>query len=877
VAFDIATAQPVATPKFDLNSAKPVGAGWNVVSHTPDPWAVVSHTPRGQVMANRDDLYTALRNADAAGDNEGAAKLAAYIKTLPANMPSSSASSQQGQPSDSPLKQVLMSPVGAAEELLKAGSRAVSAIPAGVAYGGAAIGKALGADVNPSDVQRKVSDALTYQPVSNSGQAADQAFADTYGPVGKAVADKADKVATAVGKVSPTAETYLREAPAAASAAGALVPAMDVARTAAGEISAAHAAAEANRPWQKAGLRTADDHPIARNVAGNSGREALTLQNLPVGNTIAANDAGVAAGQPLSEASLKAGRAAPNSVYDRVENALPTAGLDATAAADIKSAGSPKGGRITKGTPAAQQQIEALRSELLDPDRQFTGKQIVNELRGLRQEAAVNAASDDVSNQQLGNAQHDMADALEGHIGRNLPANGDVSLEQFQDARRALAKNFTVQGALRGKYVDPQALARVHSNNPGLLDGGLETYAQFAAEHPEVATLPSPSTRYSPPGLARDFSDIDLKKPVTYVQPLVGAAARRALTGSPSTALDQANAAFPPRAPGAFAPIPPPPPPKIAGLLPSPAMVNAGSGVTTPGALDSLGLTPDVQAAAAAHPGAPRLGALHRPPEARPPMEELGNPATEPNLGGAPPRLAAQAAALRGGPPPYEPPNWGLQANGAPPVARTPLGGGLPYADLLSEGVEQKPSAGLSLAPDQTPTPPQGIPFQRYAAHEAGDLALAPEDSWLHPETRAGLKDYADVLRQGVPEGILARTSPVGPYENNASGQTRASVEGIRAGTRPLELVNPDGVGQPILRDVEQRDIHPPNGHAIIDTSTGQIVERGPDLTEAAANGLRNRWAQQGRQAPEKPAPLTIETPEQTRQRLLARALRDSK
>jgi len=36
-------------------------------------------------MADREQLYTALRNADAAGDVEGARKLAAYIKTLPAD------------------------------------------------------------------------------------------------------------------------------------------------------------------------------------------------------------------------------------------------------------------------------------------------------------------------------------------------------------------------------------------------------------------------------------------------------------------------------------------------------------------------------------------------------------------------------------------------------------------------------------------------------------------------------------------------------------------------------------------------------------------------------------------------------------------------
>ena len=38
-------------------------------------------------MATRDELYTALRNADAAGDTAGAQKLAAYIKSMPATTP----------------------------------------------------------------------------------------------------------------------------------------------------------------------------------------------------------------------------------------------------------------------------------------------------------------------------------------------------------------------------------------------------------------------------------------------------------------------------------------------------------------------------------------------------------------------------------------------------------------------------------------------------------------------------------------------------------------------------------------------------------------------------------------------------------------------
>jgi hypothetical protein len=119
---------------------------------------------------------------------------------------------------------VWMSPVGGAEMLLKRATGALGAIPAGVAYGGAAVGKALGADVNPADVQRRLQDYLTYQPVSASGQAGEQELSNLLRPVGQAVSQAGNRLATSVGQVSPTAETYLREAPSALQAAGAVMP-----------------------------------------------------------------------------------------------------------------------------------------------------------------------------------------------------------------------------------------------------------------------------------------------------------------------------------------------------------------------------------------------------------------------------------------------------------------------------------------------------------------------------------------------------------------------------------------------------------------------------------------------------------------------------
>jgi hypothetical protein len=128
------------------------------------------------------------------------------------------------QPQQDPS--LLMAPVGGAEMMLKAGTGALASLPAGLAYGGAAIGKAFGADVNPAAVQNRVQQYLTYQPVSASGKAGEATLAALARPVVAPVVRAADKAATAVGKVSPTAETYLREAPAAFQAASGVIPLM---------------------------------------------------------------------------------------------------------------------------------------------------------------------------------------------------------------------------------------------------------------------------------------------------------------------------------------------------------------------------------------------------------------------------------------------------------------------------------------------------------------------------------------------------------------------------------------------------------------------------------------------------------------------------
>lgn len=200
------------------------------------PWTEVIADPNFQALSP--DAKEAARNAYFQQNvlpniPQDANASAIRLKFDQATVPTLKQAAPQQDPS------LLMAPVGGAEMLLKAGTGALASIPAGLAYGGAAIAKAAGADVNPASVQSRVQQSLTYQPVSDSAKAGEQELSDLARPVVAPMAQAADRAATAVGKVSPTAETYLREAPAAAQAAASVLPFVSPAIAAAREIPGA--------------------------------------------------------------------------------------------------------------------------------------------------------------------------------------------------------------------------------------------------------------------------------------------------------------------------------------------------------------------------------------------------------------------------------------------------------------------------------------------------------------------------------------------------------------------------------------------------------------------------------------------------------------
>lgn len=149
-------------------------------------------------------------------------------------------------PANAGLPTLGQASVGGAEMLLRRATGALASVPAGVAYGGAAVGRALGLDVDPRETMAATQEYLTYDPMTEQGQAGEQALQQGLQKVFSPIASAADKAAAAVGQLSPTAEGYLRELPYAAEAAGGALalspfvsPAMRLARSEGGRIQEA--------------------------------------------------------------------------------------------------------------------------------------------------------------------------------------------------------------------------------------------------------------------------------------------------------------------------------------------------------------------------------------------------------------------------------------------------------------------------------------------------------------------------------------------------------------------------------------------------------------------------------------------------------------
>lgn len=472
-------------------------------------------------------------------------------------------------------------------------------------------------------------------------------------------------------------------------------------------------------------------------------------------DTLIGSDAGMLPEQSPNIANLEnARKTGPGKVYNTTHEALPDQlTQDEKLQTDLQNVP----GQVSQ-LPRSPD-VDALKEVMLNQPN-MTKDELFANISEARERAKANWKSDDPDKNALGDAYSRVADAYEDFVGRQP----GVDLPAWQQARVQMAKNYLAQGALRGEHFNAQAYGRVMEQNPHLLTGnaaivGHTANSLPAGAAPGVAGAVAPAAGGALVGeVAGQHFGVPGVGALTgaVAAPAVRAAIERFMTrGNPAKAgATSSNPAL-----SYFfdhpAPVPPeePLPPGIAGLLPAPPMVNAGGGATTPSILEDLGLSPDVQAAGAAHPGAPRVTPQPPEPEPRGPMPEV------PFQG---PQNWSQFAP-KGKPAPGAEDAW-FTGSRRPPIANrfAPSGqgrpGDIPLADLLSHGVEQEPAAGLTLGPMGAP-PAQGLPFRRDPGQLAGDLSLADE---FTPRAAENNSDVAGVRSQGVPEGTAARAQPKG-------------------------------------------------------------------------------------------------------------------
>jgi spore coat protein CotF len=144
-----------------------------------------------------------------------------------------------------------------------------------------------------------------------------------------------------------------------------------------------------------------------------------------------------------------------------------------------------------KANVAASKEIKDLADSLDVPE--FDTNSGMEYLKQLRNEAADNLASlDDPARKALGRAQREAAEALEEMIFRQLRNAGQSDLAQrFDNARRQIAKSYTVQAALDegSGSVDAMKLAQI-LNKGKPLSPELELAARMGGSFPRAMVKP---------------------------------------------------------------------------------------------------------------------------------------------------------------------------------------------------------------------------------------------------------------------------------------------------------------------------------------------------------------------------------------------------
>jgi hypothetical protein len=307
-------------------------------------------------------------------------------------------------------------------------------------------------------------------------------------------------------------------------------------------------------------------------------KQAAQVKNQQVTNRLAAEDLGLPANQPITQQALQDVRSKAGQVYAQVKKSgtIQTDSDYLDALTSITNASEDVAKAFPGATTPAADKIDTLVNSLAQDS--FSAGQAVEYAKRLRQQAAANfksaGRSANPEELALAQAQSKGANALEEMIGRHLDANGKPELlQQFQNARKSIAKSYTVDAALNDATgnIDARVIAKQLERNAGI-DGGLKKIGEFGQAFGEVAGEPVKGPGVSKLAFASAAGGALLGHPGLLALPVASTAARKTLLAGPvNRALSTPN-----YAPGALGTI------TLNALRQSPRAVLPATAATLP-------------------------------------------------------------------------------------------------------------------------------------------------------------------------------------------------------------------------------------------------------------------------------------------------------
>lgn len=282
---------------------------------------------------------------------------------------------------------------------------------------------------------------------------------------------------------------------------------------------------------------------ITRTMEGVSGKakteQSASLKNQTITDRLAREDLGLAPDAPLNQKVLETIRKdayaegyAPIAGVQRIDNDFHFM----AALQQLNPAGT--GGAVRN---PAQAEIDDMLNGLLN-HKQWTGDQLIHDIRSLREQGRANfnsAARDggNVAKTDLGRAQVGAADKLEELAERNIIAQGGSpgAVQAFREARKQIAKSHTIEDALEEGTNHVNA-AKIRGD---FLDGKLELISRMSGNKQTGKSVQLPQSGFASPVTALDnWGALGLMAngagAMAFAAPAARVAAREAILARPA-------------------------------------------------------------------------------------------------------------------------------------------------------------------------------------------------------------------------------------------------------------------------------------------------------------------------------------------------------